>query len=353
LAASDPQFSITKAELDQDAFLLGTPDGTIDLKTGNLKRADPRDLITMTTVTGPKDGQPTRWLTFINEVTEGDTHFQRFLQTLVGYCLTGSTKEQSLFFMHGVGANGKSVFTNVIAHVLGGYAATAATQTFMASKYLRHTTDLAALAGFRLVTARETEDHNTWDESLIKQLTGGEKITARFMRQDNFSFTPAFKLLVTGNYPPALHNVDPATRRRFKMIPFNFKPTSLDKDLATKLQDESGQILSWAIEGCLMWQRDGFSMPEVVKQATDEFFSTQDPFDDWIKQRCNEDCNAHASSGRLWTSWQDFAKAVGEDPKSQKFMALKLIARGFQLTRTSKKRFYQGIELRDDNGEED
>ncbi|MFZ5667725.1 MAG: phage/plasmid primase, P4 family [Pseudomonadota bacterium] len=354
IAASDPNIAVAKTDLDRDGFLLGTPNGTVDLRTGELRQARPDDLITMTTATGPANGQPTKWLKFIDEVTEGDHDLARYLQMLFGYCLTGSTREQSLFFVHGVGENGKSVFSSVLLHVMGTYAVTAATHTFMASKSPRHTTDLAALAGHRLVTASETSEHNAWDESLIKQITGGEQITARFMRQDNFSFTPAFKLLVTGNYPPTLDNVDPATRRRLKIIPFNFKPSYSDKSLIDKLKKESGQILSWAIDGCVMWQRDGFSMSTSVKDATDEFFSTQDPFQDWLDQKCKSTSrNKYTSSLELWMSWQEYAKTVGENPKSQKAMATKLRAKGYELHRTSNSRGYLGIELRKSSNSED
>lgn len=352
LVTCDPNIAIAKADLDKDGFLLGTPEGTVDLRTGKLGQANPEHLITKTTTTGPKTGRPDKWLMFVAEITGGDTDLQRYLQMVIGYCLTGSTKEQSLFFLYGVGANGKSVFLNVIAHILGDYATTAATQSFMASRFPRHTTDLAALSGARLVTASETEEHNAWDEGLIKQVTGGEQITARFMRQNNFSFLPTFKLVVAGNYPPIFNNVDPATRRRLKIIPFNFKPARIDKDLINTLLMESGQILSWAIEGCLMWQRDGLSLPALVDEATDEFFSTQDPFQDWLDQKCKSaGYNTATGSGELWQSWQDFAKKVGEDPKTQKSMALKLKAKGFRVDRTSRKRVYLGIAMRKDNDE--
>ncbi|MDC8753828.1 phage/plasmid primase, P4 family [Erythrobacter sp. sf7] len=353
LAAADPNIATEKAELDRDGFLLGTPDGTVELRSGELRRANPDDRITMIASAGPAEGQPQGWLTFIKQITEGDQDLARYLQKLVGYCLTGSTKEQSLFFLYGVGQNGKTVFLNVVQDILGDYAKTAATQTFMASKFARHTTDLAALAGARLVTASETEEHNAWDESLIKQVTGGEQITARLMRRDNFSFTPSFKLVVAGNYPPILNNVDPATRRRFIIIPFKFRPTHVDKDLFQKLLTERGQILSWAIEGCLMWQREGLSVPAIVREATEEFFSTQDPFQDWLDQKCKSAGNGTTtSSGDLWASWSEFAKMVGEDPRSKKAMALKLQAKGYQMGRTGRRRFYRGIALQYGDGEQ-
>jgi P4 family phage/plasmid primase-like protien len=348
LASSDPAVVIARTDLDPDHYLLGTPEGTVDLRSGTRRDANPADLITMVTSVGPQDGKPERWLTFLDQITNGDRELQKYLQILIGYCLTGSTKEQSLFFLHGIGGNGKSVFLGVIQKILGDYAQTAAIQTFMASRYPQHTTNLAALAGARLVTATETEAHTSWDESLIKQITGGEQMTARFMRQDNFSFTPSCKLIVAGNYPPTLNNVDPATRRRFKIIPFKFAPPQIDKDLTDKLLAEQGQILSWAIEGCLMWQRHGLAMPEAVSEATDEFFDTQDPFGDWFSQKCERaSADTATKASELWLSWQDYAKTVGEDPKTQKLMSQKLKSKGFTSRRgAAGYRIYPGIKLK-------
>ena len=164
------------------------------------------------------------------------TELQRFLQQMAGYCLTGDISEHALFFVYGTGGNGKGVFLNTVAGILGDYAATAAMDTFTASQGDRHPTDLAMLRGARLVTAAETEEGRAWAESRIKQLTGGDPITARFMRQDFFTFQPAFKLVIVGNHKPVLRNVDEAARRRFNIIPFTRKPPKPDQAARGKAQ---------------------------------------------------------------------------------------------------------------------
>lgn len=350
LASADPKVTIVQDELDSYPYLLGTPEGTIDLKIGKLRKARPSDLITKLTLTSPKTGCPVRWLTFLHEITCGDKEFQLYLQKLVGYILTGDVSEQALFFCIGEGQNGKSVFFNVVSKICNDYARTSAVDTFTASHFARHTTDLAALAGARLVTASESSGHKSWDEALIKQVTGGEPISARLMRQDNFTFTPQFKLLFAGNQPPQLNNVNKATRRRFHMIPFDFTPTQPDRNLEVKLMAESAEILSWAIEGCRLWQKQGLSRPVAVAKATEAYLEDQDVFGEWLKQKCNVDPKAQESSQALWNSWSEFAKAAGEDPGSHKRMSQSLKSRGFTQKRVARARLYTGISLSNAKG---
>lgn len=347
LASADPAITVVQEEFDADPFLLGTPGGTVELKTGKLRPARPTDLITRVTATGPRDAPPKKWLEFIDQVTGGDSDFKNYLQKLVGYCLTGAVKEQTLFFFAGEGQNGKSVFFIILTKIWADYARTAAIDTFTASPFARHTTDLASLAGARLTTASESSGHKSWDESLIKQVTGGETISARLMRQDNFTFTPQFKLLFAGNQPPQLNNVNKATKRRFHMIPFNFTPLQPDLDLESKLLTERAEILSWAIEGCRMWQQHGLAKPAAVTEATESYLEDQDVFGEWLEQTCDLGCrNAEESSKDLWASWSDFAKRAGENPGSRRYMANMLKSKGFQLKRaTGGRRMYSGLSL--------
>ena len=163
-----------------------------------------------------------RWRAFISEVTCGDAEVSRFLQQWCGYSLTGDTSEQALFFGCGPGGNGKGVFLNTVSRIIGDYAVAAAMDTFTESDFPKHSTELAMLRGARLVTASETEEGRAWAESRIKQMTGGDPITARFMRKDNFTYTPQFKLTIVGNHSPSLRNVDEAMRRRLRIIPFQY-----------------------------------------------------------------------------------------------------------------------------------
>ena len=345
-AQADPLHAATSDIWDQDDYLLGTPGGTVDLRSGRLLDADPNHFITKVTRAAPEHGQPERWLQFLEEVTQGDPAFGRFLQQIAGYALTGDTREHALFVIFGVGRNGKSVFLNTLARILGDYAVTAAMETFTAAKGDRHTTELAMLQGARLVTASETEDNRSWAEARIKQITGGDPITARFMRQDNFTFQPRFKLLIVGNHQPTLHNVDVATRRRFNMIPFTHVPAAPDTELERRLEPEYGRILAWMIEGCLDWQRNGLVRPQPVLEATEEYFEAQDLMGQWVEEACVVGKTEFQPTAHLFASWSKFARAAGEDAGSSKSFGMALQKRHFRRQRKTCGWCYVGLSLR-------
>ncbi len=331
---------------DADPMLLGTPDGVVCLRSGKNRAAHREDYITKLTSVSPKRGQPKRWLTFLLEASHGDAEMVAYLQRVTGYFLTGSTIAHALFFLFGPGKNGKSVFENIVKRALGGYAVTASMDTFAASNSDRHPTDLARLDGPRLVTASETEEGRRWAESRIKQLTGGDPIAARFMRQDFFEFRPVFKLLIAGNFQPQLQNVDEAMRRRFHMIPFTHTPAQPDLRLEEKLTAELPQILAWMIEGARLWARDGLDRPVAVVNASDRYFDEQDLFGHWLTEKCIVRPAATGRSGDLFSSWRAFARLNGEETGSQKTMAETLRKRGFQPVRLSGGvRAWRGIEL--------
>jgi putative DNA primase/helicase len=276
-ARNDPVFARTIEAWDKDPFLLGTPDGVVDLRSGKLRPADPADGITkLTSVAPAAQANCPLWLKFLDESTGGDAELIRLLQQLCGYSLTGDTREHALFFIYGGGGNGKSVFLNTVSHIMLDYATMAAMDTFTASRSDKHPTDLAMLRGARLVTASETEEGKAWAEARIKSLTGGDTISARFMRQDFFSFKPQFKLCIIGNHKPVLQNVDEAARRRFNIVPFTRKPAKPDRELESKLLGEAPAILRWMIDGCLDWQRNGLVRPASVTEATAAYFDEQD-----------------------------------------------------------------------------
>jgi putative DNA primase/helicase len=344
-AVANPAVTIPHDAWDSDPFLLGTPGGTVDLRTGRLGDPDPAHYITRSTTVTPAPGTPARWLQFIEEVTNGDTDLAKFLQQMLGYCLTGSTREHALFFAYGVGKNGKSVLLNTASRILGEYATTAAMDTFTASRGERHSTELAMLRGARLVTASETEEGRSWAEARIKQLTGGDPITARFMRQDNFTFRPQFKLFIVGNYQPVLHNVDAATRRRFNIIPFLHTPAKPDLDLEEKLAAEHPQILQWMIEGAMDWFARGLQQPDAVKNATERYFEDQDLTEQWLDDRCERRPGALGRPKDLFESWRQFATENGETIGTQKALAAVLQKRGFVPKRTAAGRFWQGVDV--------
>lgn len=345
-ARADPVHAVTSEIWDSDPFMLGTPGGTVDLRTGDYSEARPGDYITKLTGVAPEHGEPTRWLQFLDDATAGDRDLMRFLQQMAGYCLTGATSEHALFFIYGPGGNGKSVFLNILNSILGDYATTAGMDTFTASKSDRHPTDLAMLKGARLVSASETEEGRAWAESRIKQMTGGDKISARFMRQDFFEFVPAFKLVIVGNHAPVLANVDDAARRRFNIIPFTHKPARPDPMLEQKLKEETPRILAWAIAGCMDWQRNRLVRPEIVTAATQDYFDDQDLFGQWIAERCERGKGKFDATVTLYNSWAEYARAAGDDPGSQRAMSSKLKKAGFPYRNANSIRAFHGIAVK-------
>ena len=307
------------------------------------------DRMTKITTATPSGDCPT-WRQFIDEVTGGDKELESYLQRMVGYALTGSTQEHALFFLYGTGANGKSVFVNTLATILGDYATNAPMDTFMETRTDRHPTDMAGLRGARFVAAIETEQGKRWAESKLKNLTGGDKISARFMRQDFFEFFPQFKLFVAGNHKPAIRNIDEAMKRRLHLIPFTITvpPERRDKSLQQKLLAERDGILAWAVQGCLDWQRHGrLSPPQRVVDATEEYFEAEDALGRWLDERCVREPNAKSLTAELFNDWKLWAEAAGEFTGSQKRFADLLLTRGMDKWRNGMGlRGFQGVGLK-------
>jgi putative DNA primase/helicase len=257
------------------------------------------------------------------------------------------TREHALFFLYGTGANGKTTLLDAITSCAGDYHKTAPIETFTDSKNDRHPTELAGLHGARLVTATETEEGRQWAESKIKVLTGGDKIAARFMRQDFFEFTPQFKLIIAGNHKPGLRSVDEAIRRRLHLIPFTvtIPENERDAELPNKLKDERPGILAWMIDGCLAWQKHGLCPPTVVTDATAAYLEAEDSIAAWIDDRCERNPQAWESASRLFESWSAWATKAGEQIGSMKRFAERLDARGIASHRKKNGRGFVGLRL--------
>ena len=349
-AQSDRAHAVISDVWDPDRFTMGTPGGTVDLRTGVLRQAEREDYITRLTAVAPDNLASCEvWLRFLHDATQGDEGLIRFLRQMSGYCLTGDIREHALFFIYGSGGNGKSVFLNTINGILAEYAQTAVMDAFTASAYDKHSTDIAMLRGARMVSVSETEEGRAWAETRIKQLTGGDKVTARFMRQDNFTFAPQFKLVIVGNHKPALHNVDDAAKRRFNIIPFTTKPNKPDRQLEEKLKAEWPAILNWMVEGCLDWQQNGLVRPGVVARATAEYFDDQDIFGQWLDECCVIGAPEFEVASRLFQAWKAFAERQGDRSGSAKAFSANLTKRGFvadqQRINGHKCRLYRGLSL--------
>jgi len=328
LAKSDRRIAAVIDQWDADPWLLNTPDGVIDLKTGTLRAHRADDYMTKLTSVGPSGRCPI-FLAFLDRITGSDPELIAYLRRVLGYALTGSTRDHALFFGYGTGANGKSVLLSTIAGILGDYHKTAPIETFTASNVDRHPTDLAMLRGARLVTATETEEGRQWAESRIKALTGGDRVSARFMRQDFFEYVPQFKLFIAGNHRPGLRSVDEAIRRRFHLIPFavTIPPEERDGELTEKLKAEWPGILAWIVAGCLKWQSEGLAAPGAVTAATAEYLNSEDAIAAWIDERCERDVIAWSGTSALFASWASWATKAGENPGSQKKFSQKLAER--------------------------
>jgi putative DNA primase/helicase len=348
LAKADRRYAATVDQWDADPWMLNTPGGIVDLRDGTLGTNDPQAYLTKSASAGPAGGCPT-WLAFLKDVTAGDEDYIRFLQRVVGYAATGSIAEHAMFFLYGPGGNGKGTFLNTLKRVLGDYATVASMEVFTESNTDRHPTELAMLRGARLVLAQETEEGRAWAEARIKALTGGDPVTARFMRQDFFTFEPTFKLIVAGNHKPKLRNVDDAIKRRFHLLPFmqKFSGERVDKHLADRLMDEAGGIIRWIVEGALAYQNEGLSPPKVVQDATAEYFAAQNLFDQWLQDCCETGPNHWEPSSRLFQSWRRYAEAAHERVGDQKTLGERLEAAGFLPGNTRPKggRHWNGLRL--------
>jgi putative DNA primase/helicase len=351
LSRSDRRFAARTNQWDTDPYLLGTPAGTVDLKSGELRPAQLLDYITKSTSVGPGGDCPL-WRTFLHRIMDGNAELIRFLQRMLGYSLTGVMSEHAMFFAYGTGANGKSVLLSTVAGILGDYHVTAPITTFVQSHGSdQHPTDLAGLRGARLVTAIETEEGRKWTESKLKSVTGGDRISARFMRQDFFEFLPVFKLIIAGNHKPTLRTVDEAIRRRLHLIPFavTIPVEQRNKNLTEELKAEWSGILSWMIEGCLEWQRTGLAPPEAVRIATEDYFADQDVLTQWIDEQCDADPGnefKNEALGALFENWVGYIKKLGGEPGGRNNFSDRLVRKGFTRARTKAGSIFRGIRLR-------
>lgn len=346
-ASASPSVNVPVEMFDADPWSLNTPAGVLDLKSGMLLPSDASRLFTRCTSVAPEHQTPVRWLQFLDEVTGCDPELVTYLQTLAGYCLTGVTREHMLAFFYGSGGNGKGTFLNTISKIMGDYAEVAAMDTFVSSRFDRHPAELAALVGARLVTAQETQEGRSWDEAKVKAITGGDKISARFMRENFFTYTPQFKLCFAGNHRPRLHNLDAAMRRRFQLVPFNITPRAVDKDLDEKLHAEAGGIMQWMLVGCTQWQRDGILVPRAVRQATETYFEDEDPLGRWLTEATEPIDDGGCGTRELFAAWRAWCSDRNERPGTERTFAQSMQQRGHEKWQdgTTRRHGFAGLRL--------
>lgn len=351
---------VTPDQLDADQWKLNCANGVIDLKTGQLSPHSRDDMMThlIATKYDPAAECPT-WLNFVNRIMQDEqgqvrTELVDFLHKAVGYSLTGDTSEQVMFVLHGTGKNGKSTFINTITEMLGEYSRQANTETFVMKKQAGINSDIARLKGSRLVSAVESEQGKRLAESLVKQLTGGERITARFLYGDDFEFKPSFKIFFTTNHKPEIRGTDKGIWRRIRLIPFTvfIPPEERDLKMDEKLLTELPGILRWAVEGCLKWQKEGLGEPKAVMQATEEYREEMDILFQFVNDCCVIHSKAKVASAKLYNAYTNWCDEFGEHAiKERKFREQLKESYGIQPTRLSDKsgsRGWEGIGLRDE-----
>lgn len=345
LASADRVIAANIEQWDEAQWMLNTPAGVLDLKTGKMQPHRREDYHSKITAVAPAQfADCPRWLGFLDRIMAGDDQMIQFLKRMAGYALTGSTREQSLFFAYGSGANGKGVFMNTLKRVLKDYATSTQMETLTVSRGERHPTEVADLKGARLVITSETGE-GRWNEARIKQFTGGDPLKARLMHRDFFEFYPTFKLLISGNHEPRLRNVDRAMRRRLMMIPFNviIPDIEQDKELVEHLQGEWPAIFRWALDGCLEWQEQhGLNPPAKVLGATQEYFESEDSLGAWLTERFVTKFDKGYDGRDLWMGnaeifgdWKTWAEKNGEFVGSQKRLTEQLRQRGFRTDRNA------------------
>jgi P4 family phage/plasmid primase-like protien len=341
--------------MDQNEWLFNCENGVIDLKTGELQPHN-RELM-MTKISNvsydSKANCPT-WMQFLKDVFQDEQGNIKqetidFLQKAVGYSLTGSTREQVLFFLYGTGRNGKSTFMNVIKEILGDYGKQTNAETFTIKKSDQVRNDIAALKGTRLVAATESEEGARLAESLVKTLTGGEPVQARFLHQEFFEYIPTFKIFFTTNHKPVIRGADEGIWRRIRLVPFTIRipDEKLDKDLPEKLRNEMPGILKWMVEGCLKWQREGLGIPQEVEEATNNYRDEMDTMGNFLSEYCIIHENTKAYGIELYRQYQYWCSETGEYEITKTKFNRKLEERGHKKGRDGRGIYFTGLGIKD------
>jgi putative DNA primase/helicase len=287
------------------------------------------------------------WRKFVREIMDNKPELIQFVQTAVGWSLSGDISEQTMFILYGTGANGKSTFLNTIMFLLGDYATATPTETFMKKSGDQYTNDVARLRGTRFVTTTEVEQGRRLAEPLIKKITGNDDMTARFLYGEFFNYLPTFKIFMATNHKPVIKGTDHGIWRRIKLIPFTTRipEEKQDKHLELKLREEASGILNWLLEGIAQWKKEGLKAPKAVLFATDEYRGEMDVIGNFINERCDQHTDFTIRIKELYKAFADWCDENNEHAVSERFFSLRLKEIGFQQTRTAEARFWVGISI--------
>ncbi|HEU5116496.1 MAG TPA: phage/plasmid primase, P4 family, partial [Isosphaeraceae bacterium] len=319
-------------QLDANPWLLNCPNGTIDLTTGVLQRHRRSDLITkLCPVEFHPDATAPLWDEILSRFLP-DTGLRDWVDRLFGYALTGEIREHLLAIFYGLGANGKTTILNALYGVMGtDYALKAPPDLLMQKKGQSHPTERASLFGKRLVIAAETGEGERFDESLVKELTGDEAITARRMREDFWSFPPTHKLILATNHKPSVKGSDNGIWRRLKLVEFGVSLEAHEQDTSVpaRLREEYPGILARAVKSCLEWQQIGLVDPPKIVEATQDYKEAEDVYGQFIDENCIRDINAECTSSALYASYKEWAKYNGYSVASMKRFSKAMGDKGF------------------------
>ncbi|WP_144528758.1 phage/plasmid primase, P4 family [Peribacillus simplex] len=353
-----PMVSVSKKDFDAHSFFFNCNNGVVDLRTGEFIPHD-RDLLLtkISPIDYEKDAECPNWISFLESIFlttsgEPDRELIEFVQRAIGYSLTGETKEQVMFFLFGNGRNGKSTFINTIQDLMGDYAKQTNSDTFLKKKNESGiNNDVARLDGARFVSAVESEEGQQLSEALVKQITGDEKISARFLRQEYFEFTPEFKVFFTTNHKPIIKNNDEGIWRRVKLIPFTvtIPVDQIDYDLPKKLKNEMQGILRWAVEGCIEWQQKKLGESSAVKQATNEYREDMDILGPYFEENLVIHPSAKVEAKKLYEHYKKWCYSNDEMELKNRTFYRQMETRGYKKKRgTANKFFFHGIGLQNE-----
>ncbi len=343
-----PGIAVPVKELDASPWLLGCTNGTLDLKTGELHGHDHRNLITrMVKAPFHRDAECPTWDGFLDKISGGDAEKVGFLQRVIGYCLTGVTTEQCMFIFYGPGANGKTTLLETLRELLGDFAFHTTTASLLHASNSMIRNDLARLNNARLVTAVEVGSGKRLDEALVKQLTGGDRVTARYLYREFFEFNPQFKLVIAANHKPEIRGVDHGIWRRIHLVPFSvtIPANEIDKGLPQKLRNELPGILAWAVRGCCEWREKGLMVPDSVLQATADYREEMDTLENFLSDRCKKDGAKRCALTDLYVAYSEWSGRVCQDPIGKKAFGNLMKQKGYQQAKSGPGRYWKGLEL--------
>jgi len=350
-AESIPGIAALPEWFDRDKFLLNCANGTLDLRTGELRLHRKEDMITrILPVPYDPDAKAPTWESFLNRIFEGNKDLIDFIQRAIGYTLTGSTKEQCIFILYGTGKNGKSTFIETIRSMLGEYVRKASDKVFTSREYNYNSMgEIARLPGARMCTTDEPNEGARLEEGLVKHITGGAPLMAKRLYKEPFEFVPEFKLWMECNHKPVIKGTDIGIWRRIMLIPFRAYITAEEQDteLPNKLRAELPGVLAWAVQGCMAWQRYGLMPPEEVRMATDEYRIEMDNLQAFLDECVIADSASSVSSADLYRVYSSWCAENGLRPVSATKLARKLQERGFQKDRNKYARYWEGIRFTD------